>query len=277
MQETTFPVEIFVHDDASTDGTAQIVEEYAVKYPQLFWTVLQTENQWSRGNSKILSEYLARQRGEFVAFCEGDDYWTDRLKLSEQVSLLRTYPEASASFHAASVISEAKQELEVRPPLPVPPRLSFDDVVIWNHILTCSLIFRAAAKPRNSVWAEKLPMGDWPLQVELARHGDLVGVNKNMSCYRRHSGGFWTKQSRYEELSGLAAFYEAVETNFYKCLPEMFYFRLRDQYKECLHQAIKDRRCWQIGKQAAKYFKANIKLLIIMFRNKYLFYLLIGK
>jgi glycosyltransferase involved in cell wall biosynthesis len=83
MQETTFPVEVFIHDDASTDGTADIVQEYAQKYPQLFWIVLQKENQWSKGTSCI-RDYLVKQRGLFVALCEGDDYWIDPAKLELQ-------------------------------------------------------------------------------------------------------------------------------------------------------------------------------------------------
>ena len=58
IQQTSFPVEIFIHDDASTDGTAEIVKKYAEKYPTLFWTVLQKENQWSKGNKRFLFKYL---------------------------------------------------------------------------------------------------------------------------------------------------------------------------------------------------------------------------
>ena len=76
MQETTFPVEIIIHDDASTDGTAEIVKDYADKHPQLFRTILQKENQYSKGNSKPFKDTYSMARGEFIAFCEGDDYWT---------------------------------------------------------------------------------------------------------------------------------------------------------------------------------------------------------
>jgi len=101
MQETTFPVEIFIHDDASTDSTAEIIKEYADQYPKLFWTVLQKDNQWSKGNRRILLDYHAKQRGEFIALCEGDDYWIAKNKLQNQVEILLKDPSISLVFHNA--------------------------------------------------------------------------------------------------------------------------------------------------------------------------------
>ncbi len=90
-QETTFPVEIFIHDDASTDGTAEIVKQYAEKYPKLFWTVLQPENQWSKGNpNAYFFALMQKQRSEFIALCEGDDYWICKNKLEKQVEILKS-------------------------------------------------------------------------------------------------------------------------------------------------------------------------------------------
>ena len=72
MQETTFPVEIIIHDDASTDGTAEIVKEYAEKQPQLFRTILQKENQYSSGGwPKVRKMLFSMCRGKFIALCEG--------------------------------------------------------------------------------------------------------------------------------------------------------------------------------------------------------------
>lgn len=231
IQETTFPVEILIHDDASTDGTAEIVQEYAAKQPQLFRIVLQTENQWSKGIKP--ARYLQPMiRGEFVALCEGDDYWTDPLKLQEQVRLLELNPEASGSFHAGSVIRESGEELEIRPARPVPSRLTFSDVVVRNPILTCSLVYRYTFAPTSSPWSVGLRMGDWPLQVNLARYGDLLGIDKNMGCYRRHPGGVWTSLSKSEELKAIGEFYSAVRREFKASLPREFYLRYTGHYRD---------------------------------------------
>lgn len=244
MQETTFRVEIFVHDDASTDGTADLVREYQAKYPQLIRAVLQTENQWSKGREvwRHASEsFLKIVRGEFIAVCEGDDYWTDPLKLQKQVSLLESNPEASGSFHAASVISEGGEELEVRPARPVPMRLTFSDVVVRNHLLTCSLVYRCSAVLRSSSWAAGLRMGDWPLQVNLARYGDLLGLDENLGCYRRHRGGVWTSMSKSEELEAIGEFYSAVRRAFQGSLPKEFYLHQADHYWDSAQASFDER------------------------------------
>lgn len=239
MQETTFPVEILIHDDASTDGTADIVREYAAKYPQLFRIVLQTENQWSKG-IRPAKDLQPMTRGQFVALCEGDDYWTDPLKLQKQVSLLELNPEASGSFHAALVISEVGEELEVRPAIPVPSRLTFNDVVVRNHLLTCSLVYRYSVAPLSSPWSAGLRMADWPLQVNLARYGDLLGVDENMGCYRRHRGGVWTKMSQSDELKAIGEFYSAVRRAFKGSLPREFYRRHADHYRDSFQASLRE-------------------------------------
>ena len=89
MQKTSFPIEIIIHDDASTDNTAQIIKEYEDKYPDLFCNIFQNENQWSKGGGSIYARFVYPQvRGKYIALCEGDDYWTDPLKLQKQVDFL---------------------------------------------------------------------------------------------------------------------------------------------------------------------------------------------
>ncbi|MDR1624471.1 MAG: glycosyltransferase [Tannerellaceae bacterium] len=92
MQKTNFRFEILIHDDASTDGTAGIIREYERKYPDLIKPIYQVENQYSQGINpgRINSN---RATGKYIAYCEGDDYWTDPLKLQKQVDFLENNPE----------------------------------------------------------------------------------------------------------------------------------------------------------------------------------------
>ena len=101
MQKTNFRFEAIVHDDASTDGTAAIIKEYAEKYPDVIKPILERENQYSKGTlGKIMDE---ASKGKYIAFCEGDDYWTDPLKLQKQVDFLESHPDCSLCFHNAII------------------------------------------------------------------------------------------------------------------------------------------------------------------------------
>jgi glycosyltransferase involved in cell wall biosynthesis len=88
IQQTSFPFEILIHDDASTDETQDIIKEYKSKYPHLFRLVLQTENQCSKGVSPWTDILFLMTEGKYIAICEGDDYWQDPYKLQKQVDFL---------------------------------------------------------------------------------------------------------------------------------------------------------------------------------------------
>ena len=90
MQITSFPIEILIYDDASGDGTQNIIEEYQKKYPDIIKPIYQTENQYSKGVKVGFVYNYSRAKGEYIAFCEGDDYWTDPLKLQKQVNILES-------------------------------------------------------------------------------------------------------------------------------------------------------------------------------------------
>ncbi|MDR2410234.1 MAG: glycosyltransferase [Bacteroidales bacterium] len=95
MQKTNFPIEIIVHDDASTDGTADIIREYEAKYPNLIKPIYQSENQYSKGVNVWYTYVRPMMKGKYIAFCNGDDYWTDPLKLQKQVDFLESHSEYS--------------------------------------------------------------------------------------------------------------------------------------------------------------------------------------
>lgn len=97
-QKTNFRYEILVHDDCSKDGSIQIIEEYAAKYPELIIPIYESENQYSKGKS-ITEILLMKARGEYVACCEGDDFWCDENKLQLQYDYIANHPECSMVVH----------------------------------------------------------------------------------------------------------------------------------------------------------------------------------
>ena len=98
MQKTSFPIEILIHDDCSTDGTTEIIREYEKKYPELMFPIYEDENQYSKGVWVDGFNYQ-RAKGKYIAYCEGDDYWTDPLKLQKQVDFMEAHPDYSVCWH----------------------------------------------------------------------------------------------------------------------------------------------------------------------------------
>lgn len=100
MQKVDFPIEILIHDDCSTDGTTDIIKEYAAKYPELIFPLYEEENKYSNGYKWKMDLFnYERVKGKYVAYCEGDDYWTEPTKLQRQVDFLESHPDYSVCWH----------------------------------------------------------------------------------------------------------------------------------------------------------------------------------
>lgn len=98
-QKTNFNYEVLIHDDASTDNTADIIREYERKYLELIKPIYQKENQYSKGVNITSTFHLPRLKGRYVALCEGDDYWTDSGKLQRQFDAMEAHPELDICAH----------------------------------------------------------------------------------------------------------------------------------------------------------------------------------
>src|SRR5690554_4601434 len=111
-QRCDFPFEIIVHDDASTDGTRDIILEFQEKYPELIRVILREENQWSKNPGVIDILYNNPQaKGNYLAFCEGDDFWIGQDKLQKQVAILEKHPECSMTCGAYVLIDDGKEKV----------------------------------------------------------------------------------------------------------------------------------------------------------------------
>lgn len=99
MQKVNFNIEILIHDDASTDGTIDILREYEAIYPDIIFPIYEAENKYSNGYSGQMDFFnYRRARGKYIAYCEGDDYWTDPQKLQKQVDFMEANPEYSVCY-----------------------------------------------------------------------------------------------------------------------------------------------------------------------------------
>ena len=176
MQKTNFPFEVIVHDDASTDGTTDIIREYAKKYPDIIKPIFQTENQWSKGVCFGPIYIWPKIQGEYVAINEGDDYWTDPLKLQKQVDFLDKHPDYSVCFHPVHVVWEDKRMPDYLFPSPKhrfhKTTLKLSDLLKHNFIQTNSVMYRWR---KNNL--DCIPMGilpsDWYMHLFHAQVGKI--------------------------------------------------------------------------------------------------------
>ena len=211
-QQTTFPIEVIVHDDASTDSTPEIVRRYAEMHPDIIVPILQTENQYSKGVRPFWGFMWPRARGRYIAACEGDDFWTDPDKLAKQVHALEATPSASACCHSIAVCDEDGSEIEpqIRFPRGIGRLAQLGDLLEGNFIATCSVMFRAGTPVPFPSWAGRLRNGDWVLHVLNATRGDVLCMNEVMATYRKHSGGQWTARTPEQRLADFDAQFSAL-------------------------------------------------------------------
>ena len=192
IQRTNFRFEAIVHDDASTDGTAEIVREYAEKYPDIIKPIFETENQYSKHDGSLGRIMNANTRGKYVAICEGDDYWTDPLKLQKQADFLDANPQCSLTYHACKNVFSTPCKVNCLTGENVKDFYSDVDFVIHYPFQTATVMYRKDILDSDlykKAQAIGCVFGDVLLYFSASRFGTIEGVNEKMSVYRRHEGG----------------------------------------------------------------------------------------
>ena len=204
MQKTNFKFEVLVHDDASTDKSAEIIIEYTNKYPDIFKPIIQKENQYSKGVGIWKTYQFPRVKGKYVAFCEGDDYWTDPLKLQSQVDCLEKDKTFSCCFSSVRWVDKSGIKLAGTFP---PRQTSFCLGTItlevflkedfakgkWSIQLSGFMVRAEVDKTFRRMLRgplKKYPFGDYPLFITAFLLGNCYFIGEEMSCYRVMSGGY---------------------------------------------------------------------------------------
>lgn len=215
MQKTTFPFEIIIHDDASTDHTAEIVREYEKKYPNIIKPIYQKENQYSQRKSISSTFVRPRAKGDYLALCEGDDYWTDPLKLQIQARFLEKHPEFFSCFHRAKKIDENGVDIGTFWPEENWNNkiTGLDDILERNYISTQTVMFRRKKlneKLFKSI-SHGLYFGDWVLHTLGAMEGKIYFINKIMAAYRVTDSGATKSTPLERRIRDISTFYDRME------------------------------------------------------------------
>jgi glycosyltransferase involved in cell wall biosynthesis len=193
MQKTTFPIEIIINDDASTDNTAEILRDYADKHPNLIIPIFQKENQYSKGFNPGVEFVFPLCKGKYIALCEGDDYWTDPYKLQKQVDFLEANNDYTICFHEVMILKNGEM-LTDYVTRRVPEETDILDLAEGNYIHTTSVVFKNKLFDNFPEQFSKAPVGDYFLHMLNAQYGRIKKFNQVMAVYRAHNDGIHSKK-----------------------------------------------------------------------------------
>lgn len=270
MQQTDFEFELIIGEDASQDKTREICFEYQKKYPDKIRVLWSEENvNHLGGNSRRVR---AHSRGEFIALCEGDDYWTDPLKLQKQVDIMRANPDVGLCFCQSNMYNESTKLLK-GPDETVYPfgKIKGDDFFELSLLGTCKNRFKLGATHimtltmlfRMSVWKEccekyeifnwRLALGDRTLWVALSSISNVYYLQDIVSTYRRHLGGAMSKYAAlvYRDSAIVSAFFAT------QCRHILLRQGVVCNYDSLIYLMIKSQSTLSRGEQQQNYKKLH--------------------
>lgn len=196
MQKTDFPLEVIIHDDASSDSTADIIRGYEEKYPEIIRPIYQTENQKSKLGSGMNPTFnYPRAKGKYIALCEGDDYWTDPLKLQKQVEFMEKNPDVNICFTYSKKRFESQNEMESENKC-VKIEYSHFDFLIGKkwQTKTASTLFRNNSFSLHEMqkYLSSANSGDTWLKLFCSRDSKGVLLPFYGAVYRIHNNSTWS-------------------------------------------------------------------------------------
>lgn len=269
-QKVNFHYEILVHDDASTDNTANIVRQFEKEYPEIIKPIYQKVNQWSLGNKVFTGIQLPRCTGKYIAVCEGDDYWTDLFKLQKQVDLLESEEGIGLVYTKARVfIQETKQFASY---LVGKERTSLDSLILkGNAIPTLTAMWkREIMEEYLSIFTQsmqKWKMADYPLWIYIVGKYKVAFLNEVTGVYRVLSNSASHQVSCkknikftrcYFEISSFFVDYFNLDAKFHQIIKQGYISYVA---KTCIQKQYKEH---VIYRYLCRYSKVdNIKIFIL--------------
>ncbi|MFF5993402.1 glycosyltransferase [Lysinibacillus sp. KU-BSD001] len=276
MQKTNFKFEILIHDDASTDRTADIIREYEKQHPDIIKPIYQTVNQYSAGQS-ISRINLERAQGKYIAICEGDDYWTDPYKLQKQADYMESHPECSLCVHGGYVVNASDKTFISKIRANKGNKVFHTEEVIEGGgalFVTNSMFYPLEYANNRPDFFKIAPVGDYPLTINLSLLGTVYYMDEFMSAYRTGVSHSWTDRNassiskKVEHYSKIAAMLDEVNKytvgQFEKAIERRKYY---DQLLLLVEQRkYKEARS---GENKEFYVALNYKRRMVIFFDQY--------
>lgn len=260
MQKTDFPFYAVVHDDASTDGSADIIREYAEKHPDIIRPIYETENQYSKTDGSLGRILLKAQEGaKYVALCEGDDYWIDPYKLQKQIDWMEEHPDCSMTCSRGEVsfggvISEEAEKARFCCCYTEDRDLTTEEIIIGGggYLHTPTLVYRNGIHASYPPECRQCHVGDYPLQIMAALTGTVHYFADKTAVYRALVPNSWSACQQ-----GVMTEYKAVAYN-----SEMRMLSACDRYSQGkYHSVFHDRQVIYLTSLLRRYPKQRALLL----------------
>ena len=204
MQKTNFRFEVIINDDASTDNTANIIREYEKKYPDIIKPIYQTENQFSKGIKITESVLATKAKGKYIALCEGDDFWTDPLKLQKQFEALENNRDCDLCVGTVQAVNEDGTLInQTYPPEIFETKKLFSDefikMICNTYAFQTSGYFLRKASYENytklsPAFKAVAPVGDVPILLYFGSSSNVYYIEDNISSYRKNSVGSYNSR-----------------------------------------------------------------------------------
>ncbi len=196
-QKTKYRFEVIIHDDASNDNTIKIIEEYKKQYPEIIKPIYEDKNLYSQG-IRSTRRYLEKTcKGKYIAFCEGDDYWTDSNKLETQISFMEQHPECTLTYHPVNyVVDDDIVGNDIR--FDSLKEVTVDEIIRGGgyYCATASLVVKRSVALEYPKFREIANVGDYPLQILAAIRGKVYYLPHIMGCYRKNHPNSWSTNFR---------------------------------------------------------------------------------
>ncbi|MEJ6981365.1 glycosyltransferase [Pedobacter sp. P351] len=195
MQKTNFKIEILIGEDCSTDQTGEIVKEYTANHPSVIRLITSETNV---GPTKNVKRVVEAATGKYVAFCEGDDFWTDERKLQKQIDLLENDANIAICCHYARVIDDSDALVYEAEEL-IPFEYTYNDLLLGkrHETRTSSIVCRNSPELKQifeNEWYHRTFGSDVFLKLYIIANtgGKIYVIPEVMSTYRLHRGGIFS-------------------------------------------------------------------------------------